>query len=391
MEEPLPKRNGSAEGKPFLEATLRSSKTISCHPIASHPVAQGLHSKNYSYLSESAWESHESSSGYYHEKQTDADEGIRHGFYQRLYRFYEKYNPKKLDRIEEYLTAYKGEEEQLFAILKGKYGPEPPDTASQPMNSACSSENASIMHYVGKRYSFPTVVSPQEGNTDCETPYWGNFNLIGERDVLGLLCNLDTTNEELQKCYIGILAHHPNSAWNGMTYITRAKGVASSGNPFLGHIWAGNLSSRKAMVHEATVYYRVDLYCTDECQRSGQHERWRLSMYSSEVISLNLFRVVWDPVISFEPLPVTRSAVSVHSSEQVSLMGSSASHPRSRIVGLEQPQQPPVGATLASIVATLERLENKLCTRLDALEAKLSFLELKLSAGNDATSNNNNS
>ncbi|RNE99275.1 hypothetical protein TraAM80_08273 [Trypanosoma rangeli] len=385
-------RQDSKENDSSPDVVAQLSKAVSFHPSAAHQTTRGLNSKNYSYFSESAWESRESNSGYYQEQHADADEGIRHGLYQRLYRFYKVYNPQKIDRIEEYLTAYKGKEELLIATLTGKYGPEPPDTAPQLMSSTCSSENASIMHDGGKRYTFPACVSPQQGNTDCKTPYWGNFNLIGERDVLGLLCNLDTTNEELQKCYIGILAQHPSSSWNGMTYITRAREVASGGTSFLGHIWAGSLSSQKTLVHEGAVYQRADLYCTEECQRSGPHERWKLSIYSSEVNSLHLFRVVWDPVIFLEPLPFSRSAASLHSSfEQGSLMGSSASRFHFCSEGAEQPRQPSVSGILMGIMKSLERIERNFWTRLDALDAKMSLLESRLSSRETASQNNANS
>ncbi|KEG10215.1 hypothetical protein DQ04_04041070 [Trypanosoma grayi] len=391
MDETLPLEQVASVGQSSPQPAARSSKAVSFHPSATCQGSRNLFSKNFSNLSESVWESRESNSGYTQEKQADFDEGIRRGYYQRLYRFYEHYNPQKLSRVEEYLDAYRGEEEQLFAILTGKYGPEPADTTSKSVGSTFSSENASVMHCVGKRYKFPASVSPEQGNTDYETPYWGNSNLVSERDILSLLCNLETQNVELQKCYVGLLAQHPSSSWNGITYTTRAEGVAPGGTEFLGHFWAGSLASKKAMVCEGTVYHRVVLYCTDECQRCGHHERWRLSIYSSEVNSLYLIRVMWDPVVSLEPLPVSRLSLSSHpSSEPALVLGSSASCGRYRNESGFQPEQPPVATTLANILAAVERLETKLCGRLDALESRFSILESKLSrmdcgASNDTT------
>jgi hypothetical protein len=53
--------------------------------------------------------------------------------YARLMRFYEKYNPEKLDSgaVEEALEKFKGQEDRLFQILTQKYGPEP-DAYSAP-------------------------------------------------------------------------------------------------------------------------------------------------------------------------------------------------------------------------------------------------------------------
>ncbi|ORC92529.1 uncharacterized protein TM35_000032820 [Trypanosoma theileri] len=385
----FPAEQTAQEGNVTPQPSAKMVKTVSFHPSANCQVPRSSYSKNYSNFSESLWDSQESNSGYFHEKDADVDEGIQQGYYKRLYRFYEQYNPQKLDRVEEYLAAYKGKEEQLFAILTGKYGPEPENREVYPTNSINASENASVMHYVGKRYNFPTVVTPQQGNTDCETPYWGNTTLISEQDILYLLSHLETNNEELQKCYMGLFAQHPINSWNGMTYVTRAEGVAPSDTPFLGHIWAGSLASKKAMVYEGTLYNRVVLYCTDECQRRGDHERWRLNIYSSDVNSLRLLRVVWDPVVSLEPLPVSRSSFSVHTSlEGASLMGSSASCPGLRSNSIAEPKQPVIAVTMANIVASLERLEKNICGRLDALDARISSLESRLGDTNSNVSSN---
>jgi density-regulated protein DRP1 len=46
---------------------------------------------------------------------------------QRLLAFYEKYEPGKLDNVPGLLVKYSGKEENLFAALVKKYGPEPED------------------------------------------------------------------------------------------------------------------------------------------------------------------------------------------------------------------------------------------------------------------------
>lgn len=45
----------------------------------------------------------------------------------RLLNFYEKYNPDKIDEVDDVLDRYVGHEEKLFAALVRKYGPEPGD------------------------------------------------------------------------------------------------------------------------------------------------------------------------------------------------------------------------------------------------------------------------
>eukprot|EP00760_Papus_ankaliazontas_P017125 PhM_4_TR17042/c0_g1_i1/m.34832 len=44
----------------------------------------------------------------------------------RLVRYFEAYNPSKLSNVEVILQQFAGKEEELFATLVGKYGPEPP-------------------------------------------------------------------------------------------------------------------------------------------------------------------------------------------------------------------------------------------------------------------------
>jgi hypothetical protein len=375
---------------PFTQPlqTRNCSKTVSFHPESTFHTQHVVASQRFSHLSEPGWESRESNSGYAAQDDDHAgDEGIRRSYYKRLYRFYEKYNPQKLCNVEKFLSEYRGEEEQLFAILVGKYGPEPEDeSAIESANSLFSSEGNSVMHYSGKRCQFPKKVKPEEGNTDCETPYWaGGSTLIGDRDLLSLLQNLETPNVELQKCFMGLFAQHPNDCWNGMTYITRAEGIAPADTPFLGHTWVGTLGSGKALIHEGKKYHRTTLYCTEECQKRGNHERWRLSVYRSELNYLILLRTVWDPVVVPEPLPLNRSNLSerelpsssdalptrLSSMSSVESSGSSARQP----LQPQQPQQPFATAALTQVSKLMEDLEARIMQRLDGIEARLARLE----------------
>lgn len=368
--------------------TRNTSKTVSFHPESTFHSEHAVAPQRISHLSEPGWESRESNSGYTAQDGGNAaDEGIRRSYYKRLYRFYEKYNPQKLCNVEKLLSQSRGEEEQLFAILVGKYGPEPEDESTlKSANSVFSSEGDSVMHYSGKRCQFPKKVKPEEGNTDCETPYWaGGSTLIGDRDLLSLLQNLETPNVELQKCFMGLFAQHPTDCWNGMTYITRTEGIAPADTPFLGHTWVGTLGSGKALIHEGKKYHRTTLYCTEECQKRGNHERWRLSVYRGELSYLILLRTVWDPVVVPEPVPLNRSNLSereFHSSSEalptrlssISSVESSNGCTRQPLQP-QQPQQPTAIAALAQISKLMEDLELRVMQRLDGIEERLAHLE----------------
>ncbi|KPA84548.1 hypothetical protein ABB37_01084 [Leptomonas pyrrhocoris] len=365
-----------------------SNKTVSFHPESTFHERHTATSQRFSHLSEPGWESRESNSGYAaQDGGSTADEGIRRSYYKRLYKFYEKYNPQKLCNVEKLLSECRGEEEQLFAILVGKYGPEPEDeSAMKSMNSVFSSEGDSVMHYSGKRCQFPKKVRPEEGNTDCDTPYWaGGSTLIGDRDLLTLLQNLETPNVELQKCFMGLFAQHPTDCWNGMAYITRAEGIAPADTPFLGHTWVGTLGSGKVLIHEGKKYHRTTLYCTEECQKRGNHERWRLSVYRGELNYLILLRTVWDPVVVPEPVPLNRSNLSereFHSSSDAlptrlssaSSIDSSSSSTRQPLQP-QEPQQPSATATPVQLSKLMEDLELRIMRRLDGIEERLERLE----------------
>lgn len=56
---------------------------------------------------------------------------------ERLSNMYSKYNPAKLPTVDDTVERYRGRERQLFALLVGKYGPEPPPS----MDTAAAIEN----------------------------------------------------------------------------------------------------------------------------------------------------------------------------------------------------------------------------------------------------------
>ena len=54
----------------------------------------------------------------------------------RLIRFYQKYQPDKLNNVAKALETFKGREEAMFETLVKKYGPEPPQPVDEPSNQA---------------------------------------------------------------------------------------------------------------------------------------------------------------------------------------------------------------------------------------------------------------
>ena len=121
----------------------------------------------------------------------------------RLIRFYEKYNKEKLSRAEQFLIAYRGDEEQLFRVLVQKYGPEPPAPTGEGGSSSSRSAtnhsetrsdqgNTGMMHFSGRLGILPKIVTAAHGGTAADTPYWPGNNRIGDQDLLFLLRMLRT-------------------------------------------------------------------------------------------------------------------------------------------------------------------------------------------------------
>jgi hypothetical protein len=173
-----------------------------------------------------------------------------------------------------------------------------------------------MMHFAGKRWALPKMVTSSQGRTDLDTPYWPVNRAVGDTDLLSLLRHLRTDNEELSRCFLGVLAQHAPSSFNGLVYVTKAplpstdgpnsNSVTTSTGEFLDHFWAGRLANNKTMVQQNTTFSRTVLHCTDQCQQGnakvGPHERWRLTIYRGDSSPLSLYRVMWDPVLEPEPL-----------------------------------------------------------------------------------------
>lgn len=235
-----------------------------------------------------------SMSGYSaHSGKLEDAENTHESYFVRLVKFYQKYNPDKLCRVEEFLAAYKGEEEQLFAILTEKYGPEP----EPEVRSLAAGSDGSYFHALGARNVVPKIVTPEDGKTTVPTPYWPMSSAITDPDLMALLRKQVTSIAELQKCYIGLLRDHPSDSWNGMTYITEAPLPTDTSKPFLGHLWSGSLANNKVLVFNRENYHRSVLHCSEECQKTFPHARWRLTMIRHECHPRILLRTMWDPII----------------------------------------------------------------------------------------------
>ena len=312
-------------------------------------------------------------------------DNIHHGFFLRLVRFYQKYNPEKLPRVEEFLSAYKGEEEHLFKILIDKYGPEPPGPSEE-----VNSESGIIFHFVGKRFFVPKEVSPEEGCTDCITPYWPGSKQVMDTDLLALLHTQKTENLELQKCFVGLIVAHPTTAWNGLTYLTKAP-LPTEATPqqFLQHQWSGSLANNKTLVHQRVMFSRTVYQCNPKCQQQGLHERWRLTVYRTENVEIALYRVVWDPQLSASPVPEKKPEDFPNKGGELKQPFFSFSNPerRRKVTTQEsalsprapsQPQQPLSAApfnpfeTFGNLLSGFEKRTNE---RLDSIESRITRLE----------------
>lgn len=72
-------------------------------------------------------------------------------YFGRLFKFYEKYNPDKMDDVPGLLEKYEGKEPKLFKALVKKYGPEPfeddsSDESEAGDNASDQDEEENLMH-----------------------------------------------------------------------------------------------------------------------------------------------------------------------------------------------------------------------------------------------------
>lgn len=398
--------SGSPKSVSFVDPNERNSERRLSHAHgsgggdASSPIA------TVSVLSASTdygWEDDASSSGYAGggggtEDEAHAAEGKPNLYLSRLIRFYEKYNREKLSRAEQFLIAYRGDEEQLFRVLVQKYGPEPPAPSVEHTSSSSRSDTncsearsdtgtgggaGGVMHYAGRLGVLPKVVTAAQGCTSVDTPYWPGNNRIGDQDLLSLLRMLRTENEELAMWYVGVLAQHPSCCSNGMTYISRTPMPQSSNDAsFLGHVWTGSLANNKTVVHDGVAYARTILQCTEDCQSQGSHDRWRLSIYRSDSIPLALYRTVWDPVIEDLPLGVSqregRTAPTGRGrrldSQPIQPI-SSSSHQAMGGEGHLAPAIASLESQMTKLISVVVSFEQRLTKRLESIESRLISLE----------------
>jgi hypothetical protein len=263
------------------------------HKSTNHPSHHSHHNGDndaVSALSRSDVRDDDSLSGYSGQREDGATAYTQ--YYNRLVKFYLAYNPEKLNRVEEFLKAYRGEEEQLFTLLKEKYGPEPDPPRRNSVYSASD--------IGGPRALVPHEVPAEAGYTDTTTHYWPASKTVNDRDLCDVLETLQCTNQDLSSTYLGVLKEHPARATNGMTYVSTTP-VSADGSRFLQHLWAGSLANNKILVHRGVQYHRTVLHCTEQCASiDSPHERWRLTMFRAEHTPNVLFRTIWDPEIQLD-------------------------------------------------------------------------------------------
>eukprot|EP00759_Apiculatamorpha_spiralis_P025199 PhF_6_TR28268/c0_g1_i1/m.41828 len=310
----------------------------------------------------------------------------------RLIRFYEKYNPEKLSRVDEFLNAYRGDEERLFTILVGKYGPE-------PMVSSRSTPHTPTLY----RRPTPTHVPPDVGNTNGVTPYWPNVSTITDVDFAEVLLS-GVTNNSVLKPYVdhNVYKEFPMTVSNGVVLRVQCP-VPQSGSVIGGHTWARN-SITKTVTHPQsnTVLTRVTFTCKCGTSRR-EHERWRMVMYapadslfmdSKDDKGIKLFRFFWDPprggvtgsVASSGPLdsPYSNSSLNPKQKSAFRPLGG-FSRKQSRNEGGDNGALPPLAPPsyvehgnkelLDGFASLLQGMEQRLITQIGNLEKRVGALE----------------
>jgi preprotein translocase subunit Sec61beta len=78
----------------------------------------------------------------------------------RLHRFYQRYNPEKLNMVDETLKKFAGREEEMFTALVQKYGPEPSE--SEEPRQPTTIEAAAISGYKARLVRFYEQYNPEK-------------------------------------------------------------------------------------------------------------------------------------------------------------------------------------------------------------------------------------
>ena len=91
---------------------------------------------------------------------TSSSQSVSSDYKARLTAFYEKYNPGKVSSVDKTLQAYGGREEEMFAALVSKYGPEP-QVPSQPVERKTTTTPSNKgMDYKGRLTAFYEKYNP---------------------------------------------------------------------------------------------------------------------------------------------------------------------------------------------------------------------------------------
>jgi hypothetical protein len=93
----------------------------------------------------------------------DATAGASQGDYHgRLTRYLLKYAPERVASVETMLEKYRGHEEEMFATLVSKLGPEPPSTAAPNAQAAASASPAAPSPFRDRLVRFYTKYAPDK-------------------------------------------------------------------------------------------------------------------------------------------------------------------------------------------------------------------------------------
>jgi len=94
---------------------------------------------------------------------------------QRLHNFYSHYNPSKLKHVELFLEHWKGKEEELFAKLVDKYGPEPAESVPSKQKGGLLSASVTAGLHAAKMLGLTTArKTPPAPVSAWPLPWWAH-------------------------------------------------------------------------------------------------------------------------------------------------------------------------------------------------------------------------